>query len=80
MMSGEAKEIYTEAGERSVGWGPAANASQSAANVWLKARFDLPALDKTDRSTALPVQLAHALRLTGVNKGVAYVNGFELGR
>jgi hypothetical protein len=85
VMSGEAKQVFTEAGQSSVSWQPALAGNQSAPNVWLKARFDLPALSGSMASadaadSHAPVQLAHALRLTGMNKGVAYVNGFELGR
>ena len=76
-MSGEAKEIFSEAGTDSVSWAPAgAAATDSAtANAWYRARFDLPPQQRLLRGPP-PAQLAHALKLPAgsVNKvGLAHI-------
>ena len=75
-MQGEAKQIWDNPG--AVDWRAVAGTAGDDNNsslAWFKATYDLPA----------PVRLgddsvSFALSLSGANKGVAFVNGFELGR
>jgi hypothetical protein len=87
MLEGEAKQIYTAAGEGAVSWTPVDTAAASggggadpieasATAVWFKGSFDLP----PSASSPAPTQTAYALDLSSMNKGVAYVNGFNIGR
>lgn len=95
MMSGEAKTIFSAAGTDAVSWSAAGSVAtdNTTANVWFRSRFDLPTSPEVEAPShswpviatsppPAPAQLAHALKLPAgsLNKGVAYVNGFELGR
>ena len=85
LMSGETKKIYSPESTGAVTWQPASAVPETASLVWFKALFDLPAGSSASvpNSTATaepPAQLSYALSMVGANKGVAYVNGFELGR
>ena len=74
-LRGEEQHIYTEEGTQSVTWEPLTPALEASATLaWFKARIDLP--------PAAPnaTQMSYALQLDTMNKGVAYVNGFNLGR
>jgi hypothetical protein len=88
MLKGEHLRVFTEEGGSSVPWRPAAAIPGTATLVWFKATFDLPAAVAapvggsvtSHNSSQSPAQLSYALHLVGMTKGVAYVNGFELGR
>ena len=57
-----------------------------ASRVWFRFRLDLPTAHAVQGTSPPPgpgtgtAQTAYALDLTGMGKGVAYVNGFNLGR
>ena len=56
-------------------WQPATEQLEASATLaWFKASFDLPSWSATETQTAI------ALDLSTMNKGVAYVNGFNIGR
>ena len=88
LMPGEAKQIWkgnTTAGS-DVEWKPAGGPAGPHPNstlTWFRTTFDLPPAPPGDGigvpSTG-PDQVSYALSLVGANKGVAFVNGFELGR
>lgn len=58
----------------------------NATAVWFRATFDLPTHSNsssesaTGTDSAAETQSAYALDVVGLNKGVAYVNGFNIGR
>ena len=75
MLRGEAQQIYTASGARSVEWQTMTPALQAdAALAWFKATIDLPPTPPNATQTSF------ALDLSTMNKGVAYVNGFDIGR
>ena len=79
MMPGETKEVWTEAGSQSVTWAPATTADNNSTLSWFKSTFDLPS-DEAVGAGAEPQQVSYAMSMLGANKGVVFVNGFELGR
>jgi hypothetical protein len=76
MMRGETLRLFSAEGTQSVPWRvlPATGAVGDIPHVWFRAYIDLP------RASAGASQTSYALNLTTMNKGVAYVNGFNLGR
>jgi len=75
MLRGEAQQIYTPGGAASVEWTALTPDVEANATIaWFKGSFDMP--------TAAPsaTQTSYALDLSTMNKGVAYVNGFNIGR
>ena len=83
LMPGEAEHVWQPAaggGGNGVAWRPASKAD-TAPLSWFKATYDLPPTPKpAERGTASPAeQVSYALSMLGANKGVAFVNGFELG-
>ena len=75
MLRGEAQQIYTAAGARSVEWQTVTPALEAgAALAWFRASFDLPP------TAPNATQTSFALDLSTMNKGAAYVNGFNIGR
>ena len=84
---GEFARIFAPKTTGAVAWKPANTFPPASTLVWFKASFDLPAADNatstaaaTSNMAVAPAQLSYALDLSSVNKGVAFVNGFELGR
>jgi hypothetical protein len=76
MLRGEADAIYSEEGVAKVAWSSLTRAAEADARLaWFKARIDLPAAPSPPAA-----QTAYALDLSSMNKGVAFVNGFDLGR
>lgn len=81
-MVGETRRIYEPASTDRVPWSPVPKASLSrraggatlGSHVWLRGYFDRP------QPAAGATQTAYALNLTSMLKGVAFVNGFHLGR
>ena len=95
LNSGEKAQIFAPQTTGSVTWKPASAFPPASTLVWFKASFNLPLpLAANTNATAStvgsagggaavalpPAQISYALSLVGANKGVAYVNGFELGR
>ena len=84
-LAGEAKKIYTKKNTNLVKWMPLKPSTSVMSRVWFRFYLDLPTPTKLlppPRTSTLPLppQTAYALDLTGMNKGVAYVNGFNIGR
>ena len=87
IFPGEAARIYTPAGAAAAQWLPVAPAGGRVPTSWFRALLDLPAAppqlahaNAASDAVAPPPQLAYALDLDGATKGVAYVNGFNIGR
>jgi len=94
MMDGESKEIWNN--PSAVQWSPTTRAGGTNNNnnstlSWFKTTYDLPAPAPADvhahsspaaqaGSNQPAPQVSYALSLIGANKGVVFVNGFELGR
>jgi hypothetical protein len=73
-MVGEARRIFAPATTGAVPWAALSGAVDARFHVWFRSWHDLP-------PTALNAsQTSFALDLRTMNKGVAYVNGFNLGR
>lgn len=85
-LAGETMQIYTAAGTDAVPWQPLASLPDPAAarQVWFRFHLDLPSVlgnaHRDDQQQATQLQTAFVLDLTGMTKGVAYVNGFSIGR
>lgn len=81
-LSGEAHHVYTAAGSPSVPWRAAtAGDVANGTAMWVQATFDLPPGAPVPQPGAgQPNQTAYVLDLSGAWKGVAYVNGFLVGR
>lgn len=80
MMAGESKEIWNN--PSAVTWSPLSGTDGSNNNSslsWFKSTYDLPARAKSAKGQVEP-QVSYALSMVGANKGVAFVNGFEIGR
>ena len=75
-LVGQANEIYTAAGADSVRWDRFTPMLATAPRAWFRYSLDLPVLPQHAAAT----QTAYALDLSGMGKGVAYVNGFNIGR
>merc|ERR1712190_644638 len=74
MGQGEEREIFTAEGSKSVRWVDYAYSHAALPLLWLKAEMDLPVHSiKQDA-------VSYALDLSSMWKGVAYVNGFHIGR
>jgi hypothetical protein len=95
IFAGEAGQWYTAEGSATAPWGPAAPGGGSVPTSWFKALMPHPgggqqqlagvapataAAAAAPRQLQPPPQLAYALDLQGATKGVAWVNGFNLGR
>jgi hypothetical protein len=81
-LKGEELAIYTDDGTKRVEWHPfaAETISTSDGLLWIKGSFDLPSNLASFSGGAQPNQTALVLNLSGLHKGVAYVNGFHIGR
>lgn len=81
-LQGEADRIYTAEGVDTVTWAPVTASQASSGLVWFRASFDLPALSRTRTAPndGVPAQVAYGLHLHTMWKGVAWVNGFDIGR
>jgi hypothetical protein len=80
MLQGESQRIYSKAGAAAVKWAPKSALGVKDGLIWLKSTFDLPT--NTTTSPVQGQQTAYALDLSSMvgGKGVAYVNGFNIGR
>lgn len=77
MMPGEAAEVWTSTGSAKVAWKAATEANSNSSLSWFRATFDLPtAVDDAPG----PAQVSYAMDMSTAQKGVVFVNGFELGR
>jgi hypothetical protein len=90
-LAGEAKQIFSPEGVGGVGWSPLQSISApTVSRVWFKLKLDLPSQHlppargargaRSDAAGAGGQQTAYALDLSPMSKGVAYVNGFNIGR
>ncbi len=84
MWLGEELEVYTENGTKRADWKPVSytNPKQDDSLIWFQGNFDLPVEYHSFAGEGQPNQTALVanLRGGGLNKGVAYVNGFNIGR
>lgn len=90
VFAGEAGQWYTAEGSASAPWAPVAPQGGSVPTSWFKALLPHPApaaaaaaaqlAAAQQRPQAPPPQLAYALDMQGATKGVAWVNGFNIGR
>lgn len=74
VLEGEAKRIFSPISVGSVPWAEYAKADAESPITWFKATYDLPAFDSAGES------IAYALDLSSMWKGIAHVNGFNIGR
>jgi len=73
----EGREVWLN--PDAVPWSPVvAGGDDNTSLAWFKTTFDMPGHQAAQKSG--PNQVSYALSLVGANKGVAFVNGFELGR
>ena len=85
MFAGEVARYYTATGAATAPWAPVASSGGTVPTSWFKAILDLPPAVtanaiQEDGDTVAPPQQAYALDLWGATKGVAWVNGFNIGR
>jgi len=74
ILEGEEKQVFTKEGAPKVHWDPYTLKVAASPRLWLKGFFDLP-------STASGHgDVSYGLDLSSMWKGVAYVNGFHIGR
>ena len=82
-FAGEVAEVFTPAGAAAANWQPVEQNGGSVPTSWFLGEFALPVVP-ADELPAVPAgappQLAYALDLAGATKGVAWVNGFNIGR
>jgi len=75
VLQGERDQIFTTTGAAKVVWKQVTSEDEANATaVWFRGSFDMPKIDHQ------ATQTSYALDLSTMNKGVAYVNGFNLGR
>lgn len=81
-LKGEELEIFTDSGSKQVDWKPLSSLELGPKEglVWLQGRFDIPTELQPNLGGGQPNQTAIAVNLGGLNKGMAYVNGFNIGR
>jgi Glycosyl hydrolases family 35 len=81
-LKGEELEIYTEEGAKQVQWQQVAPSILLPTDglLWLRGFFDIPHALLPFVGSAQPNQTALVVNLHGLNKGMAYVNGFHIGR
>jgi hypothetical protein len=92
-LVGEAREIFTAAGTDSVPWRPLPppnalgylSGDAAVAATWFRFWLDRPELPlsmthPSEPITSNPSQASFALDLSVMGKGIAYINGFNLGR
>lgn len=77
-LVGEAQQIYSPGRVASVTWHPLATVPPAAVATWFRFAIDLP--QSAPLAMVDPNQTSYALDLTGLNKGIAFVNGFNIGR
>jgi hypothetical protein len=85
VFAGEAAQVYTPAGAAAADWQPVGPDGGATILSWFKSHVDLPptpppAAAAAAAAAAPPPQLAYALDLLGATKGVAWVNGVNIGR
>jgi len=73
-MVGEARRIFAPESTGAVPWAALSGAADDLFHVWFRSWHDLPPTAPNASQTSF------ALDLSTMNKGVAYVNGFNLGR
>jgi len=76
IMRGESESIFTAEGTDRVPWRavPSTGGVDALPHVWFRSYIDMPL------GSPFASQTSYALNLTRMNKGVAYLNGFNLGR
>jgi beta-galactosidase len=81
-LKGEEFEIYTEEGAGQVQWQQVARSFLRPTDglLWLRGFFEIPDALLPFVGAAQPNQTALVVNLNGLNKGMAYVNGFHIGR
>ena len=82
VFKGEAEKVFTQAGAAAAVWSPVPPDGGDVPTSWFKTTFDLPPppVGAFDVAPGAEPQLAYALDLLGATKGVAWVNGFNIGR
>lgn len=73
-LAGEAAQIYTEEGSKTVQWNPQWTIAINKSVTWFQSRFDLDRLARQDLN-ANPV----LVNASGLNRGHLFVNGNDLG-
>ena len=73
-LAGEAAQIYTEEGSKTVEWNPQWTTAINTSVTWFQSRFDLDRLARQDLN-ANPV----LVNASGLNRGHLFVNGNDLG-
>ena len=76
-LTGESQQIYMPASTEIVPWQPLDTLPPAARQVWFRFHVDLPA---QLLGAAQATQTAFALDLSAMGKGMAFVNGFNIGR
>jgi Glycosyl hydrolases family 35 len=83
-LRGEELKVYTDEGAKRVEWKPVPSNTntidQNDGLFWLQGNFEMPRSLLPFLGGAQPNQTAVVINLSGLNKGVAYVNGFNIGR
>lgn len=81
-LKGEELEIFSEAGKNRVNWKKllSPELSRNDGLIWLQGTFDMPENFLPFLGGAQPNQTAIVANLGGLYKGMAYVNGFNVGR
>ena len=81
-LKGEELNIFTDKGSKRVKWEPLSSPKLSPGNglLWLQGTFDVPTKLVPLLGGGQPNQTAIVVNLGGLNKGMAYVNGFNIGR
>jgi len=87
IFKGEEDKIYTNQGAASANWSPVDSTGGDVPISWFKTLVDLPSSETLLLSSSESShvndpqpQLSYALDLLGATKGVAWVNGFNVGR
>jgi hypothetical protein len=80
VLKGEEMEVFTFEGSQKVDWLPVATSALNGGLVWLQGSFFVTEDLLPFVGQAQPNQTALVVNLSGLNKGVVYVNGFDLGR
>jgi hypothetical protein len=83
MLLGEELQVYTLEGSKRVDWQPVAGAkpiTMEDSLIWFQGRFEIPKELLPFVGKGQPNQTALVANLSGMQKGVVYVNGFNIGR
>ena len=81
-LRGEELEIYTAKGSKLAAWKQMTSPELRKEDglVWFQGAFEIPGYLLPHVGSSQPNQTAMVVNLKGLNKGMAYVNGFNIGR